>query len=293
MDITKDGQVGILYEDASCSTGFALTYASFPIDWIVPGGDPSKLAFETAVAKAQTIAASTGYTDVKDAKAGQYSQAAIDDVKAAIPADQSAVTDYDAATEVIEAAIAAYELTLVAIDGYPMTTTFTISSYETIASNASYYLGTDGKAAADNTTEWQIVPLTGGQVAIKVANAETDTYFQRSSNTCTTGSSSYAWTLTKGDGDYYYMKSSTNNSTYLVISTSDGSLNFWSNTTGSSAWSTKWVFTEKGEVTGISDIQPATQAAPVRYYDLNGRLLKAAPTHGIYITSDHKKHVVK
>ncbi len=293
MDITKDGNVGILYEDASCSTGFALTYASFPIDWIVPGGDPSKLAFETAVAKAQTIAASTGYTDVKDAKAGQYSQAAIDDVKAAIPADQSAVTDYDAATEVIEAAIAAYELTLVAIDGYPMTTTFTISSYETIASNASYYLGTDGKAAADNTTEWQIVPLTGGQVAIKVANAETDTYFQRSSNTCTTGSSSYAWTLTKGDGDYYYMKSSTNNSTYLVISTSDGSLNFWSNTTGSSAWSTKWVFTEKGEVTGISDIQPATQAAPVRYYDLNGRLLKAAPTHGIYITSDHKKHVVK
>lgn len=40
MDLTKDGKVAILYEDASCSTGFALTYASFPIDWIVPGGDP-------------------------------------------------------------------------------------------------------------------------------------------------------------------------------------------------------------------------------------------------------------
>ncbi len=293
MDLTKDGKVAILYEDASCSTGFALTYASFPIDWIVPGGDPSKLAFETAVAKAQTIAESTGYTDVTDAKAGQYSQDAIDAVKASIPADTEAVTDYDAATEAIEAAIAAYELTLIAIDGYPMTTTFTISSYETIASDAPYALGADGKAAAGNTTEWQLVPLTGGQVGIKVVNAETDTYFQRSSNSTATSSSAYAWTLTKGDGDYYYIKSSTNGGTYLVIRTSDGSLNFWSNTTGTDTWSTKWVFTKKGTITGIDGAQSDAKAAPVRYYDLNGRLLKAAPAHGVYITSDHKKHVVK
>ncbi len=292
MDVTKDGDVAILYEDASCSTGFALTYAKFPIDWIVPGGDPSKLAFETAVAKAQTIAASTGYTNVSDAKAGQYSQEAIDAVKYSIPADTETVTDYDAATEAIEAAIAAYELTYIAIDGYPTSTLFTISSYETIGGTASYFLGADGKAAANNTTKWQLVPLTGGQIGIKVADAETDSYFQRSSNSTSMGTSAYAWTLEKGDG-YYYMKSSTNNSTYLVISTSDGSLNYWSNTTGSDAWSTKWVFTENGNVAGIGNAQTAAKAAPVRFYDLNGRLLNAAPTHGVYITSDHKKHVVK
>lgn len=153
-------------------------------------------------------------------------------------------------------------------------------------------MGADGKAAANNTTKWQLVPLTGGQIGIKVADAETDSYFQRSSNSTSMGTSAYAWTLEKGDG-YYYMKSSTNNSTYLVISTSDGMLNYWSNTTGSDAWSTKWVFTENGNVAGIGNAQTAAKAAPVRFYDLNGRLLNAAPTHGVYITSDHKKHVVK
>ncbi len=288
MDITKDGKVAILYEDASCSTGFALTYASFPIDWVVPGGDPSKLAFETAVAKAKTIAATTGYTDVSAAKAGQYSQEAINTVKQAIPADDAVIADYDAATEAIEAAISAYELTLIAIDGYPMTTTFTVSSYETINSTAPYILGANGSAAADNDAQWQLVPLTGGQVAVKLVSNDADTYFQRSGNTATVGSSAYAWTLTKGDGNYYYMKSSTNNGTYLVISTSNGSLNFWSNTSGNDSWSTKWVFTAKGDVTGISQAAQGGQQAATRYYDLNGRRVMS-PTKGVYITHDGHK----
>lgn len=48
MDITKDGDIAIFYEDNACTQGYALNYAVFPIDWIVPGGDPSAKAFQEA-----------------------------------------------------------------------------------------------------------------------------------------------------------------------------------------------------------------------------------------------------
>lgn len=120
MDITKDGDIAIFYEDNACTQGYALNYAVFPIDWIVPGGDPSAKAFQEALAKAKAATTNEGYTDEATAKAGQYSQEAIDNVKSLIATYEASVTDYEAATAALNAAVEAMGKQLAPLTGITM-----------------------------------------------------------------------------------------------------------------------------------------------------------------------------
>ena len=287
MDITADGKVALLYEDAACSSGYVMNYVSFPISWIVEG-DPSKTAFDNALATAKTLVAAGGYSDVSSAKAGQYSKASIDALAALIPSDSEieALSDYDELTDQLTAATEAVYASRVIFDGCSNTTAFTISSYETINSTSSYTIGSDATTSATNTTEWLVQPIDETTCSIKLADE--DKYLQRSNNSAAMSTSPYAWTITKGDGEYWYLKSAT---TWMVINTTSGALNFWSNTSGSTLWSTKWVFKAQRETDAIGQVTTTSATKQNAIYDLNGRRLKTIPAKGVYITADGHKYV--
>lgn len=291
MDITKDGDIAIFYEDNACTQGYALNYAVFPIDWIVPGGDPSAEAFQEALAKAKAATTNEGYTDEATAKAGQYSQEAIDNVKSLIATYEASVTDYEAATAALNAAVEAMGKTACTVDGYYNETTFTISSLSTISSlEGAGYISADAKAKseADNTAEWQIVPATvAGQVYIKLKDA--DTYIFRSGTTLAASAAPQAWKLVKNDGFYNLIAVHKAENSYLVINVGTGEFNWWTSAAGDNTWSTKFVLTAKTVVTGINNATVANGSEKaVRYYDLQGRRV-LNPTKGLFITNTGKK----
>lgn len=291
MDITKDGDIAIFYEDNACTQGYALNYAVFPIDWIVPGGDPSAEVFQEALAKAKAATTNEGYTDEATAKAGQYSQEAIDNVKSLIATYEASVTDYEAATAALNAAVEAMGKTACTVDGYYNETTFTISSLSTISSlEGAGYISADAKAKseADNTAEWQIVPATvAGQVYIKLKDA--DTYIFRSGNTLAASAAPQAWKLVKNDGFYNLIAVHKAENSYLVINVGTGEFNWWTSAAGSDTWSTKFVLTAKTVVTDINNATVANGSEKaVRYYDLQGRRV-LNPTKGPFITNMGKK----
>ena len=174
----------------------------------------------------------------------------------------------------------------VIFDGCSNTTAFTISSYETINSTSSYTIGSSATTSATNTTEWLVQPIDETTCSIKLADE--DKYLQRSNNSAAMSTSPYAWTITKGDGEYWYLKSAT---TWMVINTTSGALNFWSNTSGNTTWSTKWVFKAQRETDAIGQVTTTSATKQNAIYDLNGRRLKAVPTKGVYITADGHKYV--
>lgn len=288
MDITKDGDIAIFYEDNACTQGYALNYAVFPIDWIVPGGDPSAKAFQEALAKAKAATTNEGYTDEATAKAGQYSQEAIDNVKSLIATYEASVTDYEAATAALNAAVEAMGKTICTVDGYYNETTFTISSLESIDEKAPKYIAKDATAVDNADYEWRMTPAsTLGQVYIQGKDSEN--YLNRSSNTLVASATPQAWVLEKGDGDYYHIKSTVNNSTYLAINKTGGVFNYINTKKDYGTWSTKFVLTAKTVVTDINNATVANGSEKaVRYYDLQGRRV-LNPTKGLFITNTGKK----
>jgi len=294
MDLTEDGKIAILFEDASCSSGYVLNYVSFPIDWVVEG-DPARKLFEAALSKAKTIVDSKGYTDAGDAEVGEYSQESIDLLKAVIPteSEMSALTDYDGITAKLEEAVNNVVATRVTVAGHENTALFTLSSYENIASSAPYFINKEGKAEAntnDKAQLWQFLPADGNnQVYVKAYDE--DIYLHRTVNSADVVSVPAVWELTKGAGEYYHLRSTHERNTYMVINVDNGSLNFWSNTGGNAQWSTKFVLTAMGTV-GIEGVEEETAAQEV-FYDLSGRRLGKRPAKGVYISSDRRKYMVK
>lgn len=292
MDITSDGDIALLYEDNACSTGYVINYAKLPLSFIVKG-DPAKEAFTSALEKAKKIAAKTGYTNAANAKVNDYSQEAIDKVKAAIPSTTEGI-DYDTATDAINAALIEAAASRVTVAGQPNTATFTISSYENVGTEP-YFINLSAQTTATTGAdqEWQIVPAEAeNNVYIKAKDE--DKYFIRSKNTAAIATSPVAWVLAKdASNDYYTIKSTVDGSTYLCINLTNGALNYWRSVEGGTAngvtWSTKFALTPKGHInTGIAGVNTTTAAKTVRYYDLNGRRV-LRPTKGVYITSDGKK----
>lgn len=294
MDVTKDGDIAIFYEDAACSTGFVLNYAVLPTNFIYEG-NLSQKALDAAVASAQKVTKLGGYTNIEDAKANQFEQSKVEAIEALVSkATSTKLTDDekdDLATE-IEAAVNEALPTVCTVDGQPNTTTYTISSYEKINNASPKMIDANAKAVDNTDYEWRITPSTTtvGEVYIQGKNEEK--YLYRSGATLAVTNTPKAWTVTKGEGEYWYLRGVHNQGSYLVINTSTGTFNYWSNTTGSSTWSTKFVLNAKGMVTGIDavDTNKPTLQTELHYYDLQGRRVMN-PTKGIFITNTGKKVV--
>lgn len=292
MDVTKDGDIAIFYEDNACSTGFVLNYVVLPTSFIYEG-TPSLKAFKAVQASAQVILdKGTGYETIETAKAGEFSKASVDALKSLLPTAEKLAKmsddEIDALCPQVEAAIAAALSTTCIVDGQSNETTYTISSFENIDNAAPKYMQTNATAGDAADCEWNLVPSTTtiGQVYIQ-EKGETN-YLNRSGNTLVATATPQHWNIVKGDGQYWHFKSTVNGSTYLAINKSGGAFNYINQKNDYNTWSTKFVLNAVGTITAIDGVDVVTPAEPTRYYDLQGRRVMN-PTKGIFITNTGRK----
>ncbi len=292
MDVTKDGDIAIFYEDNACSTGFVLNYVVLPTSFIYEG-NLSQEAFKSVQASAQVILdKGTGYETIETAKAGEFSKASVDALKALLPTAEELAKMSDDALDAlcpqVEAAIAAVLSTTCIVDGQSNETTYTISSFENIDNAAPKYMLKNATAGVAADCEWSLVPSTTtiGQVYIQ-EKGETN-YLNRSGNTLVATATPQPWNIVKGDGQYWHFKSTVNGSTYLAINKSGGAFNYINQKNDYNTWSTKFVLNAVGTITAIDGVDVVTPAEPTRYYDLQGRRVMN-PTKGIFITNTGRK----
>lgn len=292
MDVTKDGDIAIFYEDNACSTGFVLNYVVLPTSFIYKD-NLSQEAFKSVQASAQVILnKGAGYETIETAKAGEFSKASVDALKSLLPtAEQLAKMsddEIDALCPQVEAAIAAVLSTTCIVDGQSNETTYTISSFENIDNAAPKYILKNATAGDAADCEWRLVPSTTtiGQVYIQ-EKGETN-YLSRSGNTLVATATLQPWNVEKGDGQYWHFKSTVNHSTYLAINKSGGAFNYINQKDDYNTWSTKFVLNAVGTITAIDGVDVVTPAEPTRYYDLQGRRVMN-PTKGIFITNTGRK----
>lgn len=292
MDVTKDGDIAIFYEDNACSTGFVLNYVVLPTSFIYEG-NLSQEAFKAVQASAQVILdKGTVYETIETAKAGEFSKASVDALKSLLPTAEELAKMSDDALDAlcprVEAAIAAVLSTTCIVDGQSNETTYTISSFENIDNAAPKYMLKNATAGVAADCEWSIVPSTTtiGQVYIQ-EKGETN-YLNRSGNTLVATATPQPWNIVKGDGQYWHFKSTVSGSTYLVVNLTNGTFNYWRDMAGSATWSTKFVLNAVGTITAIDGVDVVTPAEPTRYYDLQGRRVMN-PTKGIFITNTGRK----
>lgn len=292
MDVTKDGDIAIFYEDNACSTGFVLNYVVLPTSFIYEG-NLSQEAFKAVQASAQVILdKGTVYETIETAKAGEFSKASVDALKSLLPTAEELAKmsddEIDALCPQVEAAIATALSTICIVDGQSNETTYTISTFENINSTAPKYIEKDATAVDNTTYEWRLVPsaTTPGQVYIQ--GKDESNYLTRSGNALAVATTAQPWNIVKGDGQYWHFKSTVSGSTYLVVNLTNGTFNYWSNTAGNATWSTKFVLNAVGTITDIDGVDVVTPAEPTRYYDLQGRRVMN-PTKGIFITNTGRK----
>jgi len=292
MDVTKDGDIAIFYEDNACSTGFVLNYVVLPTSFIYKG-NLSQEAFKSVQASAQVILdKGTGYETIETAKAGEFSKASVDALKSLLPTAEELAKmsddEIDALCPRVEAAIATALSTICIVDGQSNETTYTISSFENIDNAAPKYMLKNATAGNAADCEWNLVPSTTtiGQVYIQ-EKGETN-YLNRSGNTLVATATPQPWNIVKGDGQYWHFKSTVNNSTYLAINKSGGAFNYINQKNDYNTWSTKFVLNAVGTITAIDGVDVVTPAEPTRYYDLQGRRVMN-PTKGIFITNTGRK----
>lgn len=292
MDVTKDGDIAIFYEDNACSTGFVLNYVVLPTSFIYEG-TPSQRAFKAVQASAQVILdKGAGYETAETAKAGEFSKASVDALKALLlTAEELAKLsddELDALRPQVEAAIATALSTICIVDGQSNETTYTISSFENIDNAAPKYMLKNATAGVAADCEWSLVPSTTtiGQVYIQ-EKGETN-YLNRSGNTLVATATPQPWNIVKGDGQYWHFKSTVSGSTYLAINKSGGAFNYINQKNDYNTWSTKFVLNAVGTITAIDGVNVVTPAEPTRYYDLQGRRVMN-PTKGIFITNTGRK----
>lgn len=292
MDVTKDGDIAIFYEDNACSTGFVLNYVVLPTSFIYKG-NLSQEAFKSVQASAQVILdKGTGYETIETAKAGEFSKASVDALKSLLPTAEELAKMSDDALDAlcpqVEAAIAAVLSTTCIVDGQSSETTYTISSFENIDNAAPKYMLKNATAGVAADCEWNLVPSTTtiGQVYIQ-EKGETN-YLNRSGNTLVATATPQPWNIVKGEGQYWHFKSTVSGSTYLAINKSGGAFNYINQKNDYNTWSTKFVLNAVGTITAIDGVDVVTPAEPTRYYDLQGRRVMN-PTKGIFITNTGRK----
>lgn len=292
MDVTKDGDIAIFYEDNACSTGFVLNYVVLPTSFIYKG-NLSQEAFKSVQASAQVILdKGAGYETIETAKAGEFSKASVDALKSLLPTAEELAKMSDDALDAlcpqVEAAIAAVLSTTCIVDGQSNETTYTISSFENIDNAAPKYMLKNATAGDAADCEWSLVPSTTtiGQVYIQ-EKGETN-YLNRSGNTLVATATPQPWNIVKGDGQYWHFKSTVSGSTYLAINKSGGAFNYINQKNDYNTWSTKFVLNAVGTITAIDGVDVVTPAEPTRYYDLQGRRVMN-PTKGIFITNTGRK----
>lgn len=292
MDVTKDGDIAIFYEDNACSTGFVLNYVVLPTSFIYKG-NLSQEAFKSVQASAQVILdKGTGYETAETAKAGEFSKASVDALKSLLPTAEELAKMSDDAIDAlcpqVEAAIAAVLSTTCIVDGQSNETTYTISSFENIDNAAPKYMLKNATAGVAADCEWSLVPSTTtiGQVYIQ-EKGETN-YLNRSGNTLVATATPQPWNIVKGEGQYWHFKSTVSGSTYLAINKSGGAFNYINQKNDYNTWSTKFVLNAVGTITAIDGVDVITPAEPTRYYDLQGRRVMN-PTKGIFITNTGRK----
>lgn len=292
MDVTKDGDIAIFYEDNACSTGFVLNYVVLPTSFIYEG-TPSLKAFKAVQASAQVILdKGAGYETIETAKAGEFSKASVDALKSLLPTAEKLAKmsddEIDALCPQVEAAIAAVLSTICIVDGQSNETTYTISSFENIDNAVPKYMLKNATAGVAADCEWNLVPSTTtiGQVYIQ-EKGETN-YLNRSGNTLVATATPQPWNIVKGEGQYWHFKSTVSGSTYLAINKSGGAFNYINQKNDYNTWSTKFVLNAVGTITAIDGVDVVTPAEPTRYYDLQGRRVMN-PTKGIFITNTGRK----
>lgn len=292
MDVTKDGDIAIFYEDNACSTGFVLNYVVLPTSFIYKG-NLSQEAFKSVQASAQVILdKGAGYETIETAKAGEFSKASVDALKALLPTAEKLAKmsddEIDALCPQVEAAIAAVLSTTCIVDGQSNETTYTISTFENINSTAPKYIEKNATAVDNTTYEWRLVPsaTTPGQVYIQ--GKDESNYLTRSGNALAVATTAQPWNIVKGDGQYWHFKSTVNGGSYLVVNLTNGKFDYWKDTAGNATWSTKFVLNAVGTITAIDGVDVFTPAEPTRYYDLQGRRVMN-PTKGIFITNTGRK----
>lgn len=292
MDVTKDGDIAIFYEDNACSTGFVLNYVVLPTSFIYEG-TPSLKAFKAVQASAQVILdKGAGYETVETAKAGEFSKASVDALKALLPTAEELAKlsddELDALRPQVEAAIATALSTICIVDGQSNETTYTISTFENIKGTAPKYIEKDATAVDNTTYEWRLVPSTTTLGQVYIQGKDESNYLTRSGNALAVATTAQPWNIVKGDGQYWHFKSTVNSSSYLVVNLTNGTFNYWGNTAGNATWSTKFVLNAVGTITAIDGVDVVTPAEPTRYYDLQGRRVMN-PTKGIFITNTGRK----
>ena len=292
MDVTKDGDIAIFYEDNACSTGFVLNYVVLPTSFIYKG-NLSQEAFKSVQASAQVILGKgAGYETIETAKVGEFSKASVDALKSLLPTAEELAKMSDDAIDAlcpqVEAAIAAVLSTTCIVDGQSNETTYTISTFENINSTAPKYIEKNATAVDNTTYEWRLVPsaTTPGQVYIQ--GKDESNYLTRSGNALAVATTAQPWNIVKGDGQYWHFKSTVNGGSYLVVNLTNGKFDYWKDTAGNATWSTKFVLNAVGTITAIDGVDVITPAEPTRYYDLQGRRVMN-PTKGIFITNTGRK----
>lgn len=291
MDVTKDGDIAIFYEDNACSTGFVLNYVVLPTSFIYKD-NLSQEAFKSVQASAQVILdKGAGYETIETAKAGEFSKASVDALKSLLPTAEELAKmsddEIDALCPQVEAAIAAVLSTTCIVDGQSNETTYTISTFEDINGTAPKYIEKNATAVDNTTYEWRLVPSTTlGQVYIQ--GKDESNYLTRSGNALAVATTAQPWNIVKGDGQYWHFKSTVNGGSYLVVNLTNGKFDYWKDTAGNATWSTKFVLNAVGTITAIDGVDVVTPAEPTRYYDLQGRRVMN-PTKGIFITNTGRK----
>ncbi len=280
LDVTSDNEVAIFYEDASCTDGYNLVYAKFPITWVAPDiNSLCQTALDAAVTKAKAVVALGSYTEVASSTSGQVDSKYVTQLNELLTkASSTTLTDdeKDNLTDSLTKYTTLAYTSQCAVDGYDSSTAFNIKSLQQV-NGVDAYLSTSCTPINFLTSaQWYVIP-TGTSYQVYIKDASTGKYLYRNGNQLGTQTAAYAWNLKKSsDNTYYNIQSTSNGQSYICIDVTGANTglkayNFYSQA-GSTQWSTKFVITPESSKLNISSTTTAPADLTAGYYVIDTKV---------------------
>lgn len=297
MTLQKDNTIGFLYEESTYGVDYTIVYKNYSIEQITDSAytfkadaDRNAIVRNGIDAKLESVSAKVGVN------VGNYKESSVDVAATAIEAYKAAPSV--AAYEAINAAFQSLSKVKIHAGGR-----YRLRNAERSKDNAPLYMIAQSDvvaaAALDEGNEAEIFEFrpTDDANVWKVYNEANNVYIGRTqadeTNTPVITADTYSYKIVSGaDGRSSLSCTDPTNSSHPALHLAGDCARIvpW----GSGAAASLWYIEPADVATDIAAAEVAqTNTAKLEMYDIQGRKLAGKPMHGLYITSDRKKHLAR
>lgn len=302
MVMQENGAIAFLYEESTFGRDYTTVYKSYTLDKLTGGAYTYKEDVDRGVFVGRQLRSGLEALDEKAGEAvGMLDAANLDNLKQDLG---DVIGEYEQ-NPTIEALIETrQELDRITQDAYIKIEEGKLYTLEN-KSFPGIYLSADGSqfgaVASSTEPEQKFNFVSAGTDNWKIYNEKAEHYVavtgaffneigleasKENAGTFSVESTPEGWSemsCTNSADSEYNLIFLTSNDSYKVVTGYSG------------ANAAQWRIVPTGEQTGtgIGNVEAETTAQPLKYYDLQGRQLKGAPSQGLYITSDKQKHLAR